>query len=688
MSVDCFGDESNVCAQQLFVINQFRDDSSQLINTNRQNDSNERLFVSFNHNLVRLDIRSRRGCFRTGCASHRSDPIETVTKMSTKRLYESCVTIVSKSEVVAHETDSLKFLPTNVLFDVLYQMSTNGNYYYLENYFIDFDIISRFLVELKERRNSMHYMFQSLMDSDLSIGRKIVNRYIDWCTPSTPQTTATSLSTRPADRMTKLKFGLNFGTFLKESGWYDLSADVFRQAIGLYDKSELRADSNLLKVIFECNWKLLSALNAFCYFDAALTQMNRIQEMIADFDMRCHSSRYNLSQVYAEFAQLFFFQSFYNDSYNWAVASIQNLAPQTPIFTVIDVYRQAAKTAVVKREFRRAETLINQAMILCKETFRVTEDQSKYVIGIIHLKLADVLLDYGFYLLNVDSIAHSVKLYEMALEIREYIFGLNDNSVTNLLIAMTHEELGYASYVHEYSSGNFLTASFHANKAMTIVTQLLPEDHLLLASAKRVKALILEEIAIDHHDKKEERRMLELSRELHLSALEMARKAFGEVNVQTAKHYGNLGRLYQSMKRYEEAEAMHLKAIEIKEQLLGPNDYEVALSLGHLASLYNYDMHLFHKAEHLYLRSVDIGIKLFGHGYSGLEYDYRGLVRVYHYTKNDEKHLIYSHKLLDWKRMRDTILETVRDSPPIKGLNTMQKLSPQEVITLIETQSN
>ena len=29
------------------------------------------------------------------------------------------------------------------------------------------------------------------------------------------------------------------------------------------------------------------------------------------------------------------------------------------------------------------------------------------------------------------------------------------------------------------------------------------------------------------------------------------RNAFGESNVQTAKHYGNLGRLYQSMKRFK-----------------------------------------------------------------------------------------------------------------------------------------
>lgn len=122
--------------------------------------------------------------------------------------------------------------------------------------------------------------------------------------------------------------------------------------------------------------------------------------------------------------------------------------------------------------------------------------------------------------------------------------------------------------------------------------------------------------------------MLEKAEELHQTALRLTKAAFGEQNVQTAKHYGNLGRLYQSMKKYvvrcwftvlidrsklndfnlQEAEDMHLKAIKIKEMLLGQEDYEVALSLGHLASLYNYHMHHYRKAEELYLRSIAIGL--------------------------------------------------------------------------------
>lgn len=66
-----------------------------------------------------------------------------------------------------------------------------------------------------------------------------------------------------------------------------------------------------------------------------------------------------------------------------------------------------------------------------------------------------------------------------------------------------------------------------------------------------MSALILEEIAIDCHNKETEQRLLQEAHDLHLSSLQLAKKAFGEFNVQTAKHYGNLGRLYQSMRKFK-----------------------------------------------------------------------------------------------------------------------------------------
>lgn len=100
--------------------------------------------------------------------------------------------------------------------------------------------------------------------------------------------------------------------------------------------------------------------------------------------------------------------------------------------------------------------------------------------------------------------------------------------------------------------------------------------------------------------------MLEEAEALHQSALKITIDAFGEDNVQTAKHYGNLGRLYQSMAKYQEAEELHKRAIKIKSDLLGAYDYEVGLSIGHLASLYSYHMMKYREAEKLYLKSIAI----------------------------------------------------------------------------------
>jgi len=72
-----------------------------------------------------------------------------------------------------------------------------------------------------------------------------------------------------------------------------------------------------------------------------------------------------------------------------------------------------------------------------------------------HHRYADALLDYGFFLLNIDSICQAVKVYQMALDIRVAVFGGN-----NLHVAVAHEDLAYCAYVHEYSSGKFHDARY------------------------------------------------------------------------------------------------------------------------------------------------------------------------------------------------------------------------------------
>lgn len=255
----------------------------------------------------------------------------------------------------------------------------------------------------------------------------------------------------------------------------------------------------------------------------------------------------------------------------------------------------------------------------------------------------------------------------------------------NLNVAVIHEDLAYALYVYEYSRGRFNMARFYVEKAIEIMSALAPLNHIMLASAKRVKALILEEIALDNMvtpNSTDYKGLLKESEELHHSALQLSLDAFGEINVQTAKHYGNLGRLYQSMLKFGGAEEMHQRAIKIKRDLLGDFDYEVGLSIGHLASLYNYHMKKYQEAEELYLKSIHIsmshyitlhshmcvliccyllffkGLRLFGQTYSGLEYDYRGLLHVYEELQDHEKYMQFSDILEEWRILRTENDET------------------------------
>lgn len=172
---------------------------------------------------------------------------------------------------------------------------------------------------------------------------------------------------------------------------------------------------------------------------------------------------------------------------------------------------------------------------------------NRNVFGSKHQKYADTLLDYGFFLLNVDCAYQSVNVYIEALDIKRYIFGNR-----NFHVALAHEDLSYAYYVHEYSTGNFTCARDHVEKAVDIMQDLVPSDHLRLASAKRVKALLLEEIALNKMaEGADDEGLLKQSEDLHKFALQLSLEVFGEVNVQTAKLYGNLGRLYQTMNRFE-----------------------------------------------------------------------------------------------------------------------------------------
>ncbi|XP_017054692.1 amyloid protein-binding protein 2 [Drosophila ficusphila] len=442
-----------------------------------------------------------------------------------------------------------------------------------------------------------------------------------------------ALEELPAGEMQVIDLGLRLGSFLSEAGWMQESITVLA-CLNARLKT-LPPHKHWLEMRLDCLQRLLSAESAHCNFKLAQRTYNELIGLNRSLSSRVPPQL--VAMAYTQISAMYFARNEYNLSHMWSSLAIRFLKKCATPRVTVDVLRQAAKACVVKRDFARANLLICQAVRRAREYF-----------GVKHQKYGDALLDYGFFLLNVDSVFQSVNVYKEALAVRRGIFGN-----MNFHVAIAHEDLSYAYYVHEYSTGDFSCAQDHVDKAVNIMKNLVPSNHLMLASAKRVKALLLEEIALDKMaDGMDEEDLLLQSEELHNFALFLSLEVFGEVNVQTAKHYGNLGRLYQTMNRFEEAERMHQKAIKIKTDLLGAFDYEVGLSIGHLASLYNYQMKKYREAEKLYLRSIDISLRLFGHSYSGLEYDYLGLCHVYETLHDFEKYLKYAHTLESWQMLR------------------------------------
>ncbi|KAG2458760.1 APBP2 protein, partial [Polypterus senegalus] len=490
----------------------------------------------------------------------------------------------------------IRSLPENIQFDVYYKLYQQGRLCQLGGEFCELEVFAKVL-RAADKRHLLHHCFQALMDHGVKVASVLANSFSRRCS---------YIAESDAHVKEKaIQFGFVLGGFLSDAGWYSDAEKVFLSCLQL---CTLHDEVLHWYRALECCVRLLHVRNGNCKYHLGEETFKLAQSYMEKLAKHGHQA--NKAALYGELCALLFAKSHYDEAYKWCIEAMKEITVGLPVKVVVDVLRQASKTA---------------------------------------------------------------------LDIRQSVFGGK-----NIHVATAHEDLAYSSYVHQYSSGKFDNALFHAERAIDIITHILPEDHLLLASSKRVKALILEEIAIDCHNKETEQRLLQEAHDLHLSSLQLAKKAFGEFNVQTAKHYGNLGRLYQSMRKFKEAEEMHIKAIKIKEQLLGQEDYEVALSVGHLASLYNYDMNQYEDAEKLYLRSIAIGKKLFGEGYSGLEYDYRGLIKLYNSVGNYEKVYEYHNVLSNWNRLRDRQF-TVADA--LEDVNTSMQSTEEVVQSFLLSQS-
>lgn len=286
--------------------------------------------------------------------------------------------------------------------------------------------------------------------------------------------------------MATINMGLQIGSFLAEAGWLYDAIQVYQETCCMIQCLDTDHQVEYFLLYLDCLQRILNAESRFCLFNAAHRTSMRINAMVEEAVTRAEGPiklpACLLARICRERSMMHFLRSEYDMSFNWSVRALQLMHHgQVSERVAINVLLQAGKSCVVKRQYKRANLLITMAV-----------SRTLALYGKSHQRYADALLDYGFYLLNVDLIVNSVNVYQEALEIKKTVFG-----ALNLNVGTANEDLAYALYVKEYSSGVFAPAREHIDQAIRIMDCLVPWNRLMLASAQRVKALILEEIALD-----------------------------------------------------------------------------------------------------------------------------------------------------------------------------------------------
>ncbi|GIY45896.1 amyloid protein-binding protein 2 [Caerostris extrusa] len=521
----------------------------------------------------------------------------------------------SVSAVVAnysfYEKD-IRILSGPVLFDILYKLYKDGLLKQLAKACENLHVFEK-LLKVGDKRIYLHNSLQALMDHGQETAQKLANAYIDACL---------KVIVCSGSREKVVNFGFLLGRFLSDAGWFSESEKIYAFCLEMCPQKTY----STLAIFLECYTRLLHAQNMLRKFNEAGETIKEAQACIEQ--IKCLKLDINVANIYGEFAFYYFIQSKYKEAYSWSNAALDELKSYLSPRVLIRVLCISSKAYMMKNKLHPAEFLIKQAVEIARKTF-----------GVHSLVYAETLLYYGDYLLHSDVINHSVIVYQKALDIHIEVLGGK-----NLLVAIAHEELAYATYVLDYTNRQFKNARYHIQKALT---------------------LIIEEIAIDYDDEELKNKLLYEAEDHHASALQVTKMHLGEINLQTAKHYGNLGRLYQSIGKYEKARKFILKAIKINQQIMGPNDFEASISLSHLASLYCYHMSKYEEAILLYKRAVKIGVEQFGKNFSGLEFDYKGLIRAYGTLGDLENASNMHYELSEWYNLKKRNLKKASSTSPL-----------------------
>jgi len=254
--------------------------------------------------------------------------------------------------------------------------------------------------------------------------------------------------------------------------------------------------------------------------------------------------------------------------------------------------------------FVEAAQLMNQVAYYLREQARYLEAEGlyqqalsirEYTFGLYHTETAQVLYNLARLYFDLGQYTECETLHLRALAIREQVL-LPDH----LDIALSLNSLAFLYYLWEVKADE---AEKLFNRALSIFDRTIGMDHPKTAHCLSNLALLYAS-----EDKYTE------AEQLLLQVQAIRETSLGPVHLDTARSLQNLAWLYVDQKRqerYEEAEQLLERSLEIRMTLLGPDHPQIAISLTHLAFLYE-AQERYDEAELLYQRALSIREKMMG----------------------------------------------------------------------------
>ena len=307
--------------------------------------------------------------------------------MADLTLYKSCVIAISRNfEILRRRNGSDQDPPLtfDMWFDICRHLCDSNNFNALFEELTKIDVLYQFL-KLGHKRKALHQIYERVNKSHGILNNVVVENFA---------------VKADQDKYWALSAGQHLASFLIDAGWFLEAAEVLEivlrgiNSVGPCTPMQLNVMA-----------KLLQARSEFRQFDKAedILKSLGLEPMESNFD---HLAK-DVSYLYCEVANYYFWRSMYNDSYLWSLKGVKSVcATKTPKRVVIDILRQAGKSCVVTRRYQLAQLLLREALLKAHEIY-----------GQHHLKYADCLQDYAFYLLNVDKVGLSVQAYEQALNV-------------------------------------------------------------------------------------------------------------------------------------------------------------------------------------------------------------------------------------------------------------------------------